>query len=547
MIDATRTLAALSEEFVEVTLRFDPVAATLAGIHDYDARYPDDSPQGFEARIAWVRDFTRRLDAVADPGLVPTQRVDHALLRSRVAALQLQLEVVRPHTHNPVRYPVTAMNGVFALLSGTFAPIEERKELILARLNAASEYLAGARATLERVPSVHAQTALEVARSGPGFVDDVARSLSHRFPGEVERIEFAATQARLGFIRYQEFLEQELPARIGGSIAIGEEAMNAMLEREHLLGRTAREVERLGAEHIERTQALLEAEARRIDPARSWQQQVEDAKSRHPERAHVREAYAAETERARRFVIDRRIAPVPEGTLQVIDTPVFERSLTPYAGYSAPGPFEADPTGQLWVTPIDLSRPRDEQEEQLAGHCWAAIPLIVVHESYPGHHLQTLCANRASTRLRQVVASDFFSEGWALYCEELMYEQGFLAEPASRLLQLKDLLFRACRVVLDVRLHCGHITVDEAAEFLTREALIEPVNAVLEAKRYALTPTQPMSYLVGKLDLLALRADAERRLGSRFSLHDFHAALLAEGTLPIALVRDGLWQHLGVA
>ena len=101
--------------------------------------------------------------------------------------------------------------------------------------------------------------------------------------------------------------------------------------------------------------------------------------------------------------------------------------------------------------------------------------------------------------------------------------------------------------MLDVRLQCGHITVDEAAEFLTRQALIEPVNAALEAKRYALTPTQPMSYLVGKLDLLALRADAERRLGSRFSIYDFHAALLAEGTLPIALVRDGLWQQLGVA
>ena len=125
-----------------------------------------------------------------------------------------------------------------------------------------------------------------------------------------------------------------------------------------------------------------------------------------------------------------------------------------------------------------------------------------------------------------------------------MYEQGFYLDPFIRLYQLKDLLWRACRVVLDVGLHTGKVTFMQAVDYLREQAMIERVNAVAEVKRYTLTPTQPMSYLVGKLEILAIRAETERRLGSRFDMHDFHAALLGRGTLPPALVREELAEAL---
>jgi uncharacterized protein (DUF885 family) len=167
-----------------------------------------------------------------------------------------------------------------------------------------------------------------------------------------------------------------------------------------------------------------------------------------------------------------------------------------------------------------------------------------VHEAYPGHHLQLCHAGRAGSRLRQLADSSLFAEGWALYCEELMHELGYYLDPVTRVFQLRDLLWRACRVVIDVGLHTGKLTFMQAVDYLVEEAMLERLNAVMEVKRYTLMPTQPMSYLIGKLQILALRDEARKRLGDRFDLARFHTALLAGGTLPPALVREELFQRL---
>jgi uncharacterized protein (DUF885 family) len=546
MADSVKSFAALSEEYVEVSLRHHPVAATLQGIHDYDSLLPNHTPDGFRDESAWLRDFDQRLVTAVPWEELPTeQRVDFAILRSRIATARAELEEIRSHTRNPAIYPDTALHGLFLLMARPFAPLVERKEPILARMMAIPEYLERARANLGQVPAVFREIASEVNSSGPGFVDDMARTLMHSFPGEGERIEHAASRARVGFLQFQEFLDRDLKGRIGGSYAIGERWMNYKLEREHLLSMDCNYLEAWGREHVERTRALLESEAKRIDPSKSWREQIAEGKQRHPEALKVREAYVAEMERARRFVTEKRIAPIPDATLEIIDTPVFERSTTPYAAYLSPAPFDADQTGYFYVTPIDLSRRREEQRQQLQGHDYISIALTSVHEAFPGHHLQLCTANRTGSRLRRIADSNVLAEGWALYCEELMWEQGFHLDPRARLFQLKDLLWRACRVVIDVGLHTGRMTIAQAVEYQIEQAMIERVNAEAEVKRYTATPTQPMSYLVGKMLLVELRREAERRLGSRFNLYDFHAALLASGSAQPFLVREELWERLG--
>jgi len=546
VIEATKTFTALSEEFVELHFQHDPVAATLAGVHDYDHRLPNHSPEGFLAKAAWLRDLDQRLVVGVNPQDLPiAQRVDHALLRARLAGMRSDCEELRVHTRNPVLYPQTALDSLFLLWTRRSLPARERKEALLDRMIAIPEYLRTARANLAQVPDVFLGVADEVNRSGPGFVDQVARSLSESFPDEQERIEHAAGRARIGFAQYQDFLDRELDSKVGGTFAIGERWMDHKLKREHLIDRDCAAMAALGEEQVARTKALLDTEARRIDPARTWQELVAETKRRHPEALRLREAYQAETDRARRFVLERRLAPIPPGeALEVVDTPVFERAVVPYAAYLPPGPFDEDQTGFFYVTPIDTTRRKEEQEQQLEGHSYPSLPLTTVHEAYPGHHLQLAHANRSGSRLRRLADSSLLAEGWALYCEELMHEQGFYLDPLARLCQLRDLLWRACRVVLDVGLHTGRLTFMQAVDYLREQAMIERVNAVAEIKRYTLTPTQPLSYLVGKLEILAIRGEAERRLGPRFDLHDFHAALLARGTVPPALVREELAEVL---
>jgi uncharacterized protein (DUF885 family) len=394
------------------------------------------------------------------------------------------------------------------------------------------------------VPAVVVHTALEVARAGPGFVEQVSRTIRKSFPAEGERIEFAAQRARLGFLRYQQHLEQELLPMSADSFAIGEDAMNVLLRQQHLLATDCSGLESLGLEHVARARALLEAEALRLDSSKSWRRQIAAARIRHPDRAGLRDVYLAETERALEFVRERRVAPVIGTALEIVDTPLFQRVLTPYALYLPSAPFDPDQTGYFFLTPVDPAATREAQEAQLQAHALARIPLVVLHEAYPGRHLQTGHANGAASRIRQLAYNDLFAEGWALYCAELMHECGYFTDPVTRLFQLHDLLWRACRVVLDVRLQCGRMSYEEAVDFLSEQVLMEPASARSEVRRYLLSPTQPLSYLVGMLEIVAMRDEARTRLGARFDLHDFHAALLSVGAMPPALVREELWERL---
>jgi len=543
MLDTEKAFASLSEEYVEVSLKQDPVAATMAGLHDYDSQLPDHSPDGLRERGTWLRDFDQRLVASVPWEELPIAlRVDFALLRSRLSVARAELEELKVFARNPVRAVETALYGTFVLAARPFAPIEERKEALLARLMGIPDYLEGSRASLGQPSSLALDVAIEVAASGPAYVDDVVRQLLRHFPGEAERIEHAGGRARVGFLEHGQVLERDVRPRATGSFAIGQRWFDWRLEHEHLVGLGSADLEAFGREAVERTREELELEARTLDPRRTWQELIRDAQTRHPEPIRVREAYETEVARARDFVSAKKLAPLPESPLEVVDTPVFERPSTPIASYLPPAPFDEDQTGWFFVTPIDLSRARDGQP--LSAHCDAAITLATVHEAYPGHHLQIATANRNGSRLRRLADSPLLSEGWALYCEELMHEQGFSRDRMSRLYQLKDLLWRACRVVADVALQTGRMTFAQAVDYLIENALLDRVTAEIEIKRYALTPTQPMSYLLGKSLLLDLRDETRRRLGARFNLFDFHAALLASGSVPPALIREELEERL---
>ena len=550
MLETIRTFTALSEEFVELFMKHHPVSATEAGIHDYDHLLPDDSPDGLKARAAWLRDLDQRLVASVPWEELPVEpRVDFALLRSRIASLRADLEEIRLPQRYPGVFLDRAFNAVHLLLARSFAPLDERKEAVVARLMAIPDYLESVKPNLTQVPPEFLAASLASAAAGPTFVDEVVRTLLKQFPGEAERLEHAGNRARSGFLRFHDWMERELKPKTAGTFAIGERWMNYKLERESLVPYTCAELERVGHEHVARAQRLLEEEARRHDPRRTWRELIDDGRRRVPEPHWLRDAYVAEMDRARRFVVERRIAPLPPGErLEILDTPVFERSLWPYAAYQAPAPFDAETAGVLYVTPIDIRRSKEEQAAQLGAHCTPALPILALHEGYPGHHLQLSHANRAGSRLRRIMHSDVLAEGWALYCEELMWEQGyFTADPLTRLFQLRDLLFRACRAVLDATLQSERMTPREAVDYLVEQVMLDPTLAASEVSRYCTSPTQPMSYLVGKLQILELRSDAQQKLGGRFNLHDFHAALLASGTIPPVLVREELWSRLAVA
>jgi uncharacterized protein (DUF885 family) len=207
--------------------------------------------------------------------------------------------------------------------------------------------------------------------------------------------------------------------------------------------------------------------------------------------------------------------------------------MIPFAAYQGPGTFEEEQRGRFFVTlPVD--------GEARSVECRAERPSTVLHEGVPGHHQQIAVANRLPGIMRRVLATPAAREGWALYCESLMAEEGFLASPGERLFHAHHLLWRALRVILDVQLHTKGMAVIEAARLLRDELGFTEAAAAAEVVRYCAYPTYQLCYAVGRRDILRLRDDARRARGSDFSLAAFHDELLGYGGLPTALARWGM-------
>ena len=518
-----------------------PLFATFAGVHDYDDQFEDNRPEAHEADLQAMREDRERLLAFSADGLSEFEHTDQRLLTAELERWVREDEELQPLLRSPQGPVEWTLFGTFILLVREFAPLEQRLASVRARAEVVPEFLAIAQDNLRRgenIPAVWVETAREVAEGGQQFWNGMVPAFAEQVPAGREATVAAARAASEAFGEYISFLTDELGPRADGDFAVGRDLFEYLLRTHHMLPYSSDDLHEIGTQLIADTQRQMETLAAAIDPDRPWPDIIARLKQQHPSPDQVIETYRREMARARDFVSENGLVTMPPGEeLEVTETPPFERATIPYAAYVAPAPFEAQQKGFFWVTPVDESASPESREQQLQGHNSWGIPVVALHEAYPGHHLQLCHSNRVDSWVRKQFGTSLFAEGWALYCEEMMYETGFYTDPRTRLFQLKDVLWRACRVVIDVGLHTRGMTIDEAVEMLVDVAHLERDNALTEVKRYTSEPTQPMSYVMGKREVLRLRADYERAKGSAFTLKSFHDELLSFGTIPVALVR----------
>src|SRR5438067_435489 len=200
--------------------------------------------------------------------------------------------------------------------------------------------------------------------------------------------------------------------------------------------------------------------------------------------------------------------------------------------------------GKTWHDVADRLRadhpPPSAQERILRDHCRYELGVTALHEGYPGHHLHLVHAQHQPSDTRKVVWTPLTVEGWALYCEDMMGEEGFYQSEEEQFFQRVHLLWRATRILLDVGLHTRGMTFEQAVEHMTTHLRVDRANAEAEVRRYCAEPAQPLCYAVGRREILELRKDFRAAQGKAFTLRRFHDALLRYGGLPVTLIRWGL-------
>lgn len=526
------------QEYFEELWKSNPVAATSAGVHQWDDRLPSLTEDSLKERGQWLRKFERRLCQEIPPAALSlSEQLDYQALLGNIRSELLDIEQFQWHKRLPSLYLDSALYGVLLLLIRDFAPLSDRSRKVLGRLKELPRLFKEGSCQIQRASPIYIDAGIEILLNGKIFINRLIPSLAQKNPEISSEFDAALKEANLSFESFLAFLEA-LRDTARDPFAVGEKLFLEKIKADFEIAVSCRQL----IEQAKNSIVQIRTEIEKLRESSGLKDDMvslfSKLKEHSPPPDKIMNHYQSEVARAREWIIKNHLAPLAKGeTLEVVPTPEFERPTIPYAAYISPAPFDPIQKGFFWVTPVSESANQQEQQQQLHGHCLASIPVTTTHEAYPGHHLQLSYTNQLESLFRKAGSNTMTCEGWAHYCEHLMNEQGFYQDAASRLFFLRDALWRACRVLVDVGLHTQGMTITEAAQFLVNEAFLEPANAAAEVKRYTMSPTQPLCYLIGKLEILKLREEYQKKKGINFSLYEFHEKFLRASSLPIPLIR----------
>ena len=512
----------------------DPIVGTWLGLHDHDDQLGDAGRESVLDDLAADKAHLAAVEAIDADALSSTARFERDLELHNVRRDIFDTDELRIWERRSLALDAIG-DGIFLLFSRDHAPLDERLVAITGRLEGVADYLDAAK-TRAAVPQVRRwqHIELETGADLPSFFDEIVAAGTTALPAaDQRRLERAAANAKVAIELYAGWIEGTIETGTD-TWAIGRERHDALVAHRAFDGLDTDAILELGWQQLADEHTARTAAAREIDPTATEAEVLARVKADGPaDFEGALTGYRTAMLRARQYLIDHDLATVPgDERIEVIPTPEYLRRILPFAAYFSPAPFDPDAKGIYVVTPSV-----DDDPDAMTEHNLASISNTSIHEAYPGHHLQLDVARRHPSLTRMLTDAPEFVEGWGMYSELMMREQGFDAEPRFRLMLHTDAIWRACRIILDIRMHRGEIDVDEAAAFLVDQTGFARSNAHAEVQWYTYRPTYPMSYLLGRTLLLGLRADEQRRLGPDFSIQGFHDTLLGNGSLPISFHR----------
>jgi uncharacterized protein (DUF885 family) len=540
---ASAPFSLLVKQYLEERYDESPAWASMLGLTEYDERSDDLSAEAFRRRDAAVLEWTKRFGAVPDDALDPDERID----RDAVLASLRGRELTQPRAdwkRQPNTYLNPSLGGVFTLFLHRLRPERELADAARARLLAVTRHVADGKANVDftLVPRVYVDRAVGQARAAARYARELVPA-EVKDPALRQRVAEAGATAAGAYEDFADFLESN-KERATGDYAIGEELYTALLREKELLPFGARELRERGREQYDLLANEANKIASQIDGGGDWTAVCEKLNRVHaPTPDAMRAEYEEWTERARSFLVDTGLVTLPPGERCTVEpSPHYQRPIQAVASYNQPPAFSDSLHGHFFVPYPPDGTPPEEVQKRLEGNCSAGIPTTAVHEAYPGHHWHLVMAKQNRSAIRRTHFTSYFAEGWGLYAERVMREQGFFTDPRHLLFQYEATLFRAARIVVDTSLHMKEMTFEQGIEFMMKNGNLTPPNAKAEVGRYCSWPTQASSYLTGMLEIIDIRTRwlAKRGSADRAALRAFHDAITSTGSIPTSLAERAI-------
>ena len=541
-MDADETFDKLTEEMLKRFLDDNPDFATQLGLHDpYDYMLPNGSTARFAKNIELEKGWLKRLEEeVKKDELSEDHKLDWEVLRRLHENSKFFFNEQRTYELNPDAFDI--LGGiVFIMLTRDYAPLEKRIDAIAARLEKAPKYLEEFHTRFEKTKPVKLWTevAIESAQSIGGLFQFLLQVAKGQVSDKVyRRLSSAVEKLEPALKKHSEWLNSLL-AKTTDQWALGKEKFEKLVKLRDL-GMSSDEILKLGEKYLKDTKAERKKLAQQAAPGKTEEELKKKIESNAPKTFEEALKFTEQAmEEAKRFVQKNNLATVnDEDRLYVRETPAFIAPLIPFAALMMPAKYDKPQIGVYIVT-----RPREIAN--LGNHLnYKSVRNTAVHEAFPGHFLQGACSNRASL-IRILSDGTETVEGWAHYCEQMMAEQGFIADAETKFVQVNDVIWRAVRIIVDVKLSRGEMSFDEAVDMLTKETGMSKDGATAEVRRYTQTPGYQLSYLLGKHLILQLKEEVKQKMGSKYSDRFFHDTITANGYLPISLVRKIFEQKIG--
>lgn len=550
--------ADLSKRALDTWMQLSPVSATQIGDHRYDSELDDLSAAGQQKTVAAYKALLGELDKIEVAKLGRENQVDAAILRNQLQSEIWNAEVLQSGKWDPQLYNGIAGSAIYGLMAREFAPLPERLKSATARMEKLPAIFAQARENLDpaRVPKIHAET---VAKQNKGILSIVDTFITPHI-GELPQADQQRLQAAIDGLKkavdeQQTWLDKTLVPNAKGDFRIGAEkydqklkfALNSSLSRQEIGERARAELKRVREDMYGIAQTVLKdkpgAPEMPAQPTDEQQQKaieaaLELAYADKPARDKVVDDAKAALEQSTAFVREHDLMTLPDAPVDIILMPEFQRGVA-VAYCDSPGPLDKNLKTFYAVSPI----PEDWNDKQvdsfLREYNSRMIHLLSIHEGTPGHYLEGWHSAKFPSTLRAVLRSGLFAEGWAVYTERMMQEQGYLNnDPLFHPVQLKFYLRTISNAILDQGVHVDNWDREKAMHLMTHDAFQQESEASGKWVRAQLTSAQLPTYFVGAQEHFDTRKAMQDKLGDKFNLKAYHDQMLSYGAPPVRFARQ---------